>query len=154
MPFLIQMAIFNVHWTINYYLTACILNNILRKVSISIGIGKQSDLDFLIINTQRIFATYIYFYGNALHLYHYVRFSQFYWHFWAFLVTHICSMLQGYIIAIWMQGLILNSGRSYATFGPKIPVFRANSGCLLGTKWQKWWIYKNVSRIVKIIHSV
>ena len=31
--------------------------------------------------------------------------------------------------------------------------FRANSGCLLGTKWQKWWIYKSDSRIVKIVHS-
>ena len=39
--------------------------------------------------------------------------------------------------AIWSQGVILNSGRSYATFGTTIPVFRANSGCLLGTKWQK-----------------
>ena len=65
-----------------------------------------------------------------------------------------CSMLQVCIIAIWSQGLILNSGRSYATFGTKIPVFRANSGCLLGTKWQKLWIYKSVGRIVKIIHSV
>ena len=51
------------------------------------------------------------------------------------------------------QGLILNSGRSYATFGTKIPVFRANSGCILGTIWQKRWIYKNVIRIVKIVHS-
>ena len=25
--------------------------------------------------------------------------------------------------------------------------------CLFGTKWQKWWNYKNVSRIVKIVHS-
>ena len=62
-------------------------------------------------------------------------------------------MLQVCIIAIWSQGLILTSGRSYATFGTKIPVFRANSGCLLGTNMQKWWIYKNVSRIVKIVHS-
>ena len=84
---------------------------------------------------------------------HYVRFSQCYWHFWANLVMHICFMLQVCIIAIWSQGLILNSRRSYATFGTKIPVFRANSGSLLGTKWQKWWIYKNVSRIVKIVHS-
>ena len=66
---------------------------------------------------------------------------------------HICSMLQVCIIAIWSQGLILNSGRSYATFGTKIPVFRANLGCRLGKKWQKCWIYKNVSRIVKIVHS-
>ena len=84
---------------------------------------------------------------------HYVPFSRFYWHFGANLVVHICSMLQVCIIAIWSQGLILNLGRSYTTFGTKIPVFRANSGCLLGTKWQKWWIYKNVSRIVKIVHS-
>ena len=33
------------------------------------------------------------------------------------------------------------------------PVCRANSEWFLGTKWQKWWIYKNVSRIVKIVHS-
>ena len=84
---------------------------------------------------------------------HYVRFSRFYWHFMANLVMHICSMLQVRIIAIWTQGLNLNSGKSYATFGTKIPVFSANLGCLLGTKWQKWWIYENVSRIVKIIHS-
>ena len=44
---------------------------------------------------------------------HYVRF---YWHFWANLVIHIWSMLQVCIIAIWSQGLILNSGRSYANF--------------------------------------
>ena len=62
-------------------------------------------------------------------------------------------MLQVCITAIWSQGLILNLGRSYATFGTNIPVFRANSGSLLGTKWQKWLIYKNVSRIVKIEHS-
>ena len=74
---------------------------------------------------------------------HYVRFSRFYWHFWANLVIHICSMLQVCIIAKWSQGLLLNLGRSYATFGTNIPVFRANSGCLLGTKWQKWWIFKN-----------
>ena len=44
-------------------------------------------------------------------------------------------MLQVCIIAIWSQGPILNTGRSsYATFGTKIPVFRDNSGCLLGTK--------------------
>ena len=42
---------------------------------------------------------------------------------------HICSMLQvHFLIAFWSQGLILNSGRSYTTFGSKIPVFRANSG--------------------------
>ena len=35
---------------------------------------------------------------------HYVRFSQFYWHFWANLEMQICSMLQN--IAIWSQGLI------------------------------------------------
>ena len=35
---------------------------------------------------------------------------------------HICSMLQVCIIAIWSWGLILNSGRSYATFGTKMPV--------------------------------
>ena len=44
---------------------------------------------------------------------HYVRFSWFYWHFWANIVMHIWSMLQVCIIAIWSQGLILNSGRSY-----------------------------------------
>ena len=33
--------------------------------------------------------------------------------------------------------LVLKSGRSYATFGTNIPVFSANSGCLLGKKWQK-----------------
>ena len=55
---------------------------------------------------------------------------------------HICSMLQ-----------VLNLGRSYATFGTKIPVFRSNSECLLGTKLQKYWIYKNVSRIVNIVDS-
>ena len=38
---------------------------------------------------------------------------------------HICSMLDVCIVAIWSHGLILNSGRSYATFGTKIPVFRA-----------------------------
>ena len=43
---------------------------------------------------------------------HYVRFSQFYWLFWANILMHICSMLQVCIIAIWSQGLILNSGRS------------------------------------------
>ena len=32
-------------------------------------------------------------------------------------------------------------------------VLSANSGCLLGTKWQKSWMYKNVSRIVKIVRS-
>ena len=48
----------------------------------------------------------------------------------------------------------MNLGRSYVTFGTKILVFRANSECLLGTKWKKLWVYKNVSRIVKIIHSV
>ena len=90
------------------------------------------------------------YFGHSMY---YVWLSRFYWHFWANLVMHICSMLQVCIIAIWSQGLILNSGRSYATFGTKIPVFRANSGCLLGTKWQKWWIYKNVSRIVKTVHS-
>ena len=48
----------------------------------------------------------------------------------------------------------MNLGRSYKTFGTKIvPVFRANSGCLLGTKWQKCWIHKNVRSIVKIVHS-
>ena len=62
-------------------------------------------------------------------------------------------MLQVCFIAIWSQGLILNSGRSYAIFGTKIPVFTANSGHLLGTKWQKWWIYKNVNKIVKIVYS-
>ena len=61
--------------------------------------------------------------------------------------------LQVCIIAIWSQGVILNSGRSYTTFDTKIPVFIANSGRLLGTKWQKWLIYKNVSRIMKIVHS-
>ena len=81
---------------------------------------------------------------------HYVRFSRFYWHFWANLVMHICSILHVCNIAIWSLGLILSS---YATFGTKTPVFRANSGCLLSTKWQKWWIYKNISRIVKIVHS-
>ena len=70
-------------------------------------------------------------------LIHYVRFSRFYCHFWANLVMHICSMLQVRIIAIWSQGLILNSVKSYTTFGTKILVFRANSGCHLGTKWQK-----------------
>ena len=73
--------------------------------------------------------------------------------FWANLVMHIYSMLQFCIIVIWSQGLILNLGRSYTTFGTKIPVFRANSESLLGTKCQKWWIYKNVSKIVKIVHS-
>ena len=68
---------------------------------------------------------------------HYVRFLWFYWHFLANLVMHICSMLQVRIIAIWSQGLILNSERSHTTFGTKIPVFRANSGCLLGTKCAK-----------------
>ena len=62
-------------------------------------------------------------------------------------------MLLVCILAILSQGLILNSGRSYTTFGTKIPVFRANSGRLLGTKWQKLWIYKNVIIIVKIVHS-
>ena len=57
--------------------------------------------------------------------------------FMANLVMHICSMDQVCIIALWSQGLIFNSERSYATFGTKIPVFRANSGSLLGTKWQK-----------------
>ena len=68
---------------------------------------------------------------------------------------HLCSMIQVCVLdtGIWSQGLILNSGRLYATFGTNIPVFRANSGCFLGTKWQKGWIYKNVSRIVKIVHS-
>ena len=42
-------------------------------------------------------------------------------------------------MAIWSQGLILNSGRSYANLPPN--VFRANSGSQLG-------------RIVKIAHSV
>ena len=52
-----------------------------------------------------------------------------------FLSKSYCAhMLQVCIIAIRSQGLILNSGRSYATFGTKISVFRANSGCLLGTK--------------------
>ena len=46
-------------------------------------------------------------------------------------------MRQVCIVAKLSQGIILNSGRSYATFGTKIPVFRANSGCLLDTKWQK-----------------
>ena len=41
------------------------------------------------------------------------------------------------IIAIWYQGLILNSGRSYATFRTMIPVFKANSGCLFGYKMAK-----------------
>ena len=41
----------------------------------------------------------------------------------------------------------------HTTFSTKIPLFRTNSGCLLGTKWQKWWIYKNVSRIMEIEHS-
>ena len=31
--------------------------------------------------------------------------------------------------------------------------FSSNSECLLCTKGQKWWIYENVSRIVKIVHS-
>ena len=48
----------------------------------------------------------------------------------------------------------INDLRSYTTFGPKIPVFRANSCCLLGTKWQKRWLYKNVSRIVQIVQIV
>ena len=33
-----------------------------------------------------------------------------------------------------VSALIMNSGRSYATFGTKIPIFRANSGCLLGVQ--------------------
>ena len=60
---------------------------------------------------------------------HYVRFSQFYWHVLANLLMHIFFMLQVCIIAIWSQGLILNSGRSYTTFDTKIPVLRANSEC-------------------------
>ena len=47
----------------------------------------------------------------------------------------------------------MNSARSYTTFSTKVPVFRANSGCLLDTKWQKWWLYKNVGRILKIVHG-
>ena len=42
----------------------------------------------------------------------------------------------------------------HASFNTKIPVFTANSGYLLGTKWQKWWFYKSVRRIMKIVHSV
>ena len=52
------------------------------------------------------------------------------------------------------------SGVSYMVSGPNFEfkkvirnIFRGNSGCLLVTKWQKLWIYKNVSRIVKIVHS-
>ena len=56
------------------------------------------------------------------------RFSRFFWHFWANLVMHICSMLQVCIIAIWSQSLILNSRRSYAIFGAKISVFRVPFG--------------------------
>ena len=67
--------------------------------------------------------------------------------------AHMLNASGVYNSGIWSQGLILHSGRSYATFGTKIPFFRANSECLLGTKWQKWWIYKNVSRIMKIVHS-
>ena len=84
---------------------------------------------------------------------HYLRFSRFYWHFWANFIMHLHSMLLVCIRAIKSQGLILNSRRSYATLGTKIPVFIANLGSLLGTKWQKWWIYINISRIVKIVHS-
>ena len=39
-------------------------------------------------------------------LLHFVQFSQFYWHFGANLVMHICSVLQVCILAIWSQGLI------------------------------------------------
>ena len=115
-----------------------------------------------LLNVKRIFwfsclkeETWEFFWAKMCSccLLHYVRFSRFYWHFLANLVMYIYSMLQVYIIAIWSQGLLLNFIRSYATFGTKIPLFRANSGCLLGTKWQKWWIYKNVSRIMKIVHS-
>ena len=45
---------------------------------------------------------------------------------------YICSMLHLCIIAILSEGLILNSGWSYVTFGSKIPVFRAN---IQGTFW-------------------
>ena len=41
---------------------------------------------------------------------------------------HICSMLQACIIAIWSNSLILNSGRSYATFGTKIPFLELIQG--------------------------
>ena len=52
------------------------------------------------------------------------------------------------------SGVYYSDMVSGPNFGTKIPVFRANSGCLFGTKWRKWWNYKNVSRIVKIVHSV
>ena len=79
---------------------------------------------------------------------HYVRFSLLFWHFRTNLVMQICSMFQGQAI-----GFILNLWRLYTTFSAKNSVFRANSDWLLGTKWQKWWLYINVSKIVKVIHT-
>ena len=42
----------------------------------------------------------------------------------------------------------------YEFKAPRKPVFRVNSACSLSTKWCKWFsFFKNVTRIVKIVHS-
>ena len=62
-------------------------------------------------------------------------------------------MLLVHIKAKWSHRLILNSGRSYTTFGTKIPVFGANSCAFWAQNSKNDGLYKNVSRIAKIIHS-
>ena len=66
----------------------------------------------------------------------------------------ICSMLQVCIIAIWSLALILNSGRSYSTFGTKRPVLEQIQGAFWVQNGKNdVGIYKNVIGIVKIVHS-
>ena len=56
---------------------------------------------------------------------HYVRLSLFYWHFWANIVMHICSVLQVCIITISSRSLILSSGSFISISGrPKRVKYR------------------------------
>ena len=66
-------------------------------------------------------------------------------------IAHMLDAWGVYYYIYMVSGPNFEFGRSYATFGTKMPVFSANSGSILGTKWQNWWIYKNVSRFVKIV---
>ena len=95
-----------------------------------------SRFSYLIITQSQ---THLYFLMGT----HYVRFSRLYWLFWANIVMYICPMLQVCIIHTFMvSGPNFEFRKIIATFGTKIPVFRAILGSLLGTKWQKWWITK------------
>ena len=65
--------------------------------------------------------------GSVLQM-HYVRFSQFYWQFWANIVMHKCSILQVCIIAIWSQGLILNLESHTQLLAPRYPFIELIQG--------------------------